>query len=232
MKRPFGHPDPVDHPSEREVSFPSASSSGEVRGIVQQTDTRPSAGIVVTHGRSGNMRNPLVRRIASAAVDAGFAALRMNFRYTDEKGKASRDLSREEDELRGAVRFLKDELGGGRIVVAGTSMGARVCARASSDPNVTGIIALGYPLHPMFKPEVRNPPEWLLIVKPALFVQGDQDPFCDLTRLRQELPRLSAPHDLVVIPDAGHTFEPKGAKRDTFPEVRGAVLGWLRQFLS
>jgi len=186
----------------------------------------------VTHGRSGNMRNPLVRRIASAAAESGFAALRMNFQYTDEKARASRDLSREEDELRGAVRFMKGELGGGRILIAGTSMGARVCARASSDPDVAGMIALGYPLHPMFKPGVRNPPEWPMMVKPALFVQGDQDPFCDLARLREELPRLSAPYDLVVIPDAGHTFEPKGAKRDTFPEVRDAVLGWLRQFLS
>lgn len=215
-----------------EVRFPVLNGSGEVSGILQRPETRPPAGIVVTHGRSGNMRNPLVRRIASAVAESGFAALRMNFRYTDEKAKASRDLSREADELQGAVRFLKSELGGCQIVVAGASMGARVCARASSVPDVAGIIALGYPLHPMFKPEVRNPPEWPMIVKPALFVQGDQDPFCDLVRLREELPRLTAPHDLVVIRDAGHTFEPKGAKRDTFPEVCDAVLMWLRQFLS
>lgn len=222
----------MDDALNQEVRFPPASGSGEVRGIVQRPETRPSAGFVVTHGRSGNLGNPIVRRIASAAAESGFAALRMNFRYTDEKGRASRDLSREEDELRGAVRFLKGELGEGRIVAAGTSMGARVCARASSDPDLAGIIALGYPLHPMFKPGVRNPPEWPLIVKPALFVQGDQDPFCDLARLREELPRLLAPHDLMVIRDAGHTFESKGTKRDTFPEVRDAVLPWLRQFLS
>lgn len=215
-----------------EVRFPVATGSGEVNGILQRPEVRPPAGIVVTHGRSGNMRNPLVRRIASAVAECGIAALRMDFRYTDERGRASRDLSREADEVRGAVRFLRGELGGGRIVVAGTSMGARVCARACSDPDVAGLIALGYPLHPMFKPEVRNPPEWPMIVKPTLFVQGDQDPFCDLTRLQEELPRLAAPHDLVVIRNAGHTFEPKGAKRDTFPEVRDAVLAWLRQFLS
>ncbi|MGI0148301.1 MAG: alpha/beta family hydrolase, partial [Thermoplasmata archaeon] len=115
---------------------------------------------------------------------------------------------------------------------AGTSMGARVCARASSDPDVAGMIALGYPLHPLFKPQVRDPPEWPMIAKSVLFVQGDRDPFCELTRLREELTRLTVPHALVVIPDAGHTFEPKGLKRDTFPEVRDAVLGWLRQSRS
>jgi pimeloyl-ACP methyl ester carboxylesterase len=81
----------------------------------------------------------------------------------------------------------------------------------------------------MFKPQVRNPPEWPKLVKAALFVQGDHDPFCDLARLREELPRLTEPHELVVIPDAGHSFESKGPKRDTFPEVWRVVASWLDQ---
>lgn len=217
---------------QEEVHFPPATGTGQVLGILHGPPTRPSAGLVVTHGRSGNLRNSLIRKIASAAAESGVVALRMNFRYMDEKAKASRDLSREEDDLRGAVQFLKTDLGSVPIVIAGASMGARVCARASSHPDVTAMIALGYPLHPMFKPEVRNPPEWPRIVKPALFVQADQDPFCNLTRLHEELVRLPHPHDLVVIRAAGHTFEPKGEKRDTFPDVRDAVFGWLRQFLS
>src|SRR5439155_5491660 len=163
--------------------------------------------------------NQNMKRIAKSASQSGLAALRMNLRYEDEKCRASTDLTREEDDLRGAVRFLRKEIGDRPIFVAGKSMGARVCARASSDSDVAGMIALGYPLHPQFRPQVRNPPEWPLIVKPALFVQGDQDPFCDLTRLREELPRLSRPHELVVIRNAGHSFESRGETRDTFPEV-------------
>lgn len=178
------------------------------------------------------MRNPLLRRLAPAAVESGISALRMNFRYVDEKGRASRDLAREEDDLRGAIRFMGAEYPGVPLFVAGKSMGARVCARASSHTGVSGMIGLGYPLHPMFRPEVRNPPEWPMIVKPALFVQGDQDPFCDLTRLREELVRLRSAHDLAVIQNAGHSFEPKGVKRDTFPEVRDAVLTWIRGRVS
>jgi len=173
------------------------------------------------------MRNAFVKRFTEAAAETGLAALRMNFRYVDEKGRASKDLSREEDDLRGAVRYLRKDVGNGPLFIAGKSMGARVCARASSDPDVAGMIALGYPLHPQFRPQVRNPPEWPLIAKPTLFVQGDQDPFCDLGRLREELSRLPGPHDLVVIRAAGHSFEPRGEKRDTFPEVWDAVLTWI-----
>ncbi len=160
-------------------------------------------------------------------MEAGGWTLRFNFRYVEAKGRASRDLSVEEDDLRGALKFARVALVSGPIFVAGISMGARVCARASSDANVAGVVALGYPLHPRFRPEVMNPPEWSYLVKPALLVQGDHDPFCNLDRLQAELPRLPQPCDLVVIRNAGHSFEPIGEKRDTFPEVRDAVLRWI-----
>ncbi len=198
-----------------------------MRGIAHGPLGGALGGLVIAHGRSNDIKNSLVRRIAETTAEAGFWALRFNFRYVDAKRSASRDLSTEEDDLRGAVKFARQAVPAGPIFVTGKSMGARVCARASADPDVAGMISLGYPLHPMFHPEVRNPPEWPKIVKPALFVQGDHDPFCDLARLREELPRLTRPHELVVIPNAGHSFEPKGGKRDTFPEVRDAVLTWL-----
>ncbi len=211
-----------------EVRLPAAGGDGEVRGLVDAPSSPPRAALVLTHGRSNDMRTPLLRRLAEAGAHAGVWALRINFRYVDEKGKATWDLSREERDLLGAVRFARVRVpSAAPVLVAGKSMGARVCARASGDADVAGVIALGYPLHPMFQPDVRDPPEWPLLVKPALFVQGDHDPFCDLGRLRGELPRLARPHELVVVPSAGHSFEPKGGARDTFPEVRDAVLAWI-----
>ena len=211
-----------------EITFRSASGDGDVRGIVHPPRSGDAkAELVLAHGRSNDMKNPLLRRIAEAASESGLFALRFNFRYVDAKRQASRDLSVEEDDLRGAVWFTRQRVPAAPIFVAGKSMGARVCARASADPDVAGMIALGYPLHPLFRPQVRNPPEWPMIVKPALFVQGDRDPMCDLGRLREELPRLTEPHELVVIPNAGHSFEPKGGKRDTTSEVQEAVLRWI-----
>ena len=217
---------------ETEVRFANARGGSELRGIAHEpVQGPPSGGLVVAHGRSNDMRNPLVRRIAGAGAEEGWWSLRFNFRSVDAKTSASRDLSHEEDDLLGAVRFARKTVTEGPIVVAGKSMGARVCARASGDPDVAGVIALGYPLHPRFKPEVRNPPEWPRLVKPALFVQGDHDPYCDLDRLKKDIERLPAPHELAVIRNAGHSFEPIGAKRDTFPEVWEAVRGWISQRL-
>lgn len=170
--------------------------------------------------------------MSEAATDIGMWALRFNFRYVEAKGRASRDLAAEEDDLRSALKFARAALPSAPIFAMGASMGARVCARASSDATVHGIVALGYPLHPRSRPEVMDPPEWPYLVKPALFVQGDRDPFCNLDRLKTELPRLREPHDLAVIRNAGHSFEPVGMKRDTFPEVREAVLRWIESRLG
>lgn len=220
-------------PGTIDVEFPTPDGAGVVRGIVHAPALgEPRGAIIITHGRSNDMKNPFVRRVAEAVSGADLLALRMNFRYVDAKHSASRDLSAEEEDVHGAVRFARTAVPAAPIFVAGKSMGARVCARASSDQDVAGIISLGYPLHPMFRPEVKNPPEWPKIVKPALFVQGDHDPFCDLARMREELPRLTQPHELVVITNAGHSFEPKGGKRDTFLEVREAVLRWIARQLG
>jgi len=214
----------------QEATFP-VSDGGRILSYVHQCDG-PTALLVIAHGRSGDLNNPLIRRLSVAVSEEGIWALRFNFRYTDQKGTASKDLSREADDLLAAVRFARKQVPGHPLFVAGQSMGARVGARASADPDIAGVIALGYPLHPPGRPEVRDPPEWPKLVKPALFVQGDRDPFCDLERLHEELPKLSKPHELVVIPNAGHSFEPRGVKRDTFPEVRDAVLAWVAKQVS
>ena len=90
----------------RDVRFPTAPGGGELRGIVHSPN-HPKAGLVIAHGRSNDLRNPLVRRVAEAVASEGIWALRFNFRYVDAKGQAARDLSREEHDLRGAVRFAR-----------------------------------------------------------------------------------------------------------------------------
>ena len=226
------HAEGMESRPAEEVRFAPSGESGIVRGMLERPEGPPLAGLILTHGRSNDLRNLLLRRLSAAATASGLATLRINFRYVDEKAKASRDLSREERDLRGAVESLQSSAPDVPIFVAGKSMGARVCARASDHPAIRGIIALGYPLHPMFRPQVRNPPEWPMIAKPALFLQGDHDPFCALDRLREELPRLRAPNELVVIRDAGHSFEPKGRREDPFPEVREAVVRWIRSRIA
>src|SRR5437870_9998244 len=121
-------PHPVPPGGERmseisEVRFPSASGSAELRGIVHGPE-RPKAGLVIAHGRSNDLRNPLIRRLGEAVASEGIWALRFNFRYAEVRGQASKDLSREEADLREAVWFAREALASQKIFAAGKSMGA------------------------------------------------------------------------------------------------------------
>src|SRR5256712_7801837 len=116
-----------------DVQFPSASGIAELRGIVHAPD-RPNAGLVISHGRSNDLRNPLVRRVAEAVASEGIWALRFNFRYVDAKGLASRDLSREEDDLHGAVLFAHEAVPSHKNFLAGQWVRGRVIATAAAGP--------------------------------------------------------------------------------------------------
>src|SRR5205807_8048812 len=85
-------PESMDDRPAVEVRFPPASEPGEVRGILHRPRGPTLAGIVVTHGRSSDMRNRLVKRIAEAAADAGLVAVRMDFRYIPGEGRDATHL--------------------------------------------------------------------------------------------------------------------------------------------
>src|SRR5436309_3421753 len=50
-----------------DAQFPSASGIAQLRGIVHAPE-RPKGGLVISHGRSNDLRNPLVRRVPEAVV--------------------------------------------------------------------------------------------------------------------------------------------------------------------
>ena len=49
---------------------------------------------------------------------------------------------------------------------------------------ITGLVFLGYPLHPPGRPERRRDEHLASITAPMLFVQGDRDPFGNKDEMR------------------------------------------------
>src|SRR5947209_1791759 len=83
LMRFFAYPHAVAGIEEVAVRFLAADGAGEVSGIAHRPGGTRLGALVVTHGRSGDMRNRLVTRVARALADAGLLALRMNFRYVE-----------------------------------------------------------------------------------------------------------------------------------------------------
>ena len=78
----------------------------------------------------------------------------------------------------------------------------------------TGLVFLGYPLHPPGKPERIRDEHLYRIEVPMIFVEGTRDPFATRELLDRVLARLGDRADLISIEGGDHSLNVKGAKRD------------------
>ncbi len=112
-------------------------------------------------------------------------------------------------------------------------MGGRIAtqvAAADAALPVTGLVLLGYPLHPPGQPDRLRDGHLPLIHRPMLFIQGTRDAFGTPDELAPILTRL-APVPLVYAVDGGdHSF--KLQKRDArqaevYRSIQQAIVGWI-----
>jgi len=195
--------------------------------------TTMDAIMVLGHGANNDMDHPLLAGLHEGLARQGLVTVRFNFPYAEE-GRKRPDP---DEVLEGAFRVVLEYVGeleefkGLELYLGGKSMGARIAAQlvAKEVVGASGLVFLGYPLHPPGKPErLRDQPLYLLPC-PALFIEGSRDPFCRLDLLGQVLGRMPVRSDLHLIPQAGHSFEGAGGAMapELLAEITRVILGWL-----
>jgi hypothetical protein len=68
-------------------------------------------------------------------------------------------------------------LGAERLVIGGKSMGGRMASMIADEMKVRGLVCLGYPFHPLGKPEKLRTEHLEAIATPTLIIQGERDGF-------------------------------------------------------
>jgi predicted alpha/beta-hydrolase family hydrolase len=86
------------------------------------------------------------------------------------------------------VVSLRLTLPAGRLVLGGRSSGARVACRTAPTVGADAVLALGFPLHPPWRPETSRVAELAAAGVPALVLQGDRDPFGNAAQFPADLP--------------------------------------------
>jgi predicted alpha/beta-hydrolase family hydrolase len=194
--------------------------------------TTMDAILVLAHGANNNMDHPLIAGLHERLARQGLVTVRFNFPYAEE-GLENPDP---DEVLEGIFRLVLEYVGelaefrGLEMFVGGKSMGARLAAQlVAKEVGASGLIFLGYPLHPPGRPEKLHDQTLYQLPCPVLFIVGARDPFCRLDRLGQVLSHLPARTDLHVLPGLGHSYEAPG---NTMPatvleEITRVILGWL-----
>ena len=121
------------------------------------------------------------------------------------------------------------------LFIGGKSMGGRIASHVAAQgvEGVSGLVFLGYPLHPPGRPQQRRDAHLPSIAQPMLFVQGSRDEFGTAGEIRELLPRLNPHAQLFEVADGDHSFKVRvkttGKKQDAvFTEIFDRVETFIR----
>ena len=190
----------------------------------------PKALVVIAHGAANAYDHPLLLTVSQKLVkELSTACLRFNFPYRE----SGQNVPDPPERLIAAIRAACDHAVSKhpklKPFLAGKSLGARVASMMiHSGYAAKGLIFLGYPLHPMGKPDLRKEEHLYSIKIPMLFVQGEKDPYCQSDLLDDLMAKLKNP-TLKIIEKAGHSYEPIGSngKSELNAYVASIVAEWV-----
>lgn len=202
--------------------------------IIMRTDGPASAHwtVALAHGAGAPMDTPFMEFFAEGLAEKGIRTVRFEFPYmarrrtTGKGGPPDR-----EPVLRATWMQVVEKLDASRLVIGGKSMGGRIASLIADDAHVAGLICLGYPFHPVGKPNQLRVAHLTSIATPTLIVQGERDTF----GTREEVARLKLSPQVQVhwLPDGDHSFKPRKSsgrtERENWQEALDAMLRFVAE---
>ena len=187
--------------------------------------------IVLAHGAGAAMDTPFMDYFANALADRGFRVARFEFPYMAAKRRTGKGKPPDrEPVLRETWLKVVEKLGHEGLVIGGKSMGGRIASLIADETGVTGLICLGYPFHPVGKPNNLRVEHLRTIKTPALIVQGERDSFG--TREEVAKYKLSPTVKVEWITDGDHSLKPRKSSGKTEAENWQTALDVIVGFLE
>lgn len=171
--------------------------------------------IVLAHGAGGAMDTNWMETVSVALSEKGLRMIRFEFDYMSaRRSSGKRSPPPRAELLRQEFEAVIDELGlEGTVVIAGKSMGGRVASMIADDlrdaGKISGLLCLGYPFHPIGKPDNLRTAHLENMKTPTLICQGTRDPFGS----REEVSsyKISEMIEILWLEDGDHDFRPRKA---------------------
>lgn len=187
--------------------------------------------IALAHGAGAPMDTPFMNVFAEGLATAGFRVARFEFPYMAQRRASGRRRPPDrEPKLRGTWLRVIQELGSERLVIGGKSMGGRIASLVADESQVAGLVCLGYPFHPVGKPDRLRTEHLEQIRTPALIIQGERDTFGNSQEVATY--RLSRQVKLHWLPDGDHSFKPRKASGRTQEENWQEAIAAIVTFVT
>ena len=196
-----------------------AGPAGRREALLEQpADGQPRGAAVICHPHpqhGGTMHNKVTHTLARSFVRLGFAALRFNFRGTEQSEGHFDEGIGELDDALAAIAWMRTRYVGLPFWLAGFSFGAAIAVRASVIGDVSGLVSVA-PAVSRFASGLDGQPDcrWLI-------VQGDEDELVTIEETIDWLNTLRPGPELQVFAGAEHFFHGR------LGELRDAVTAFV-----
>ena len=190
--------------------------------LLISTPVQAKATLVLTHGAGGGMRGNLLDTVSEGLTDRGWCVVRFEFPYATRRALTGRQslpdklpilLETYRSVVDTVIRQVQKPL-----LIGGHSMGGRIASLLGdtlySDGLIHGVVSLGYPFHPLRKPDHLRTDHLRFSQVPMLIVQGERDPMGGCEEVQHY--DLSDQIQIRWIPDGDHSFLPR--KRSGFTD--------------
>jgi uncharacterized protein len=211
----------------------SVDKSGSVSALLLlPPDAR--ACFVFAHGAGAGMDHRFMEAAATGLGERGIATLRYQFPYMEQGSRRPDAPGVAHAAVRAAVAEASRNCPRLPLFAGGKSFGGRMTSQAQATarlPHVSGLIFLGFPLHPLGKPSADRAKHLSSIHIPMRFVQGSADKLAELRLLEPVVNGLAAPTSLHVIEQADHSFHvpARSGRKDgeVLDEILDGMSAWI-----
>jgi hypothetical protein len=188
--------------------------------------------ILLAHGAGAPMDSASMNAVTAALAGTGFRVARFEFGYMAARRttgpKPPPRAETLQPEYQAAIAALKPS---GTLVIGGKSMGGRVASMIADQSPAAGLLCLGYPFHPVDKPQQLRTAHLADLKTPTLIVQGTRDPFG--TSAEVAAYALSKAIEILWLEDGDHDLRPRKktsgfSAADHLKTMAERVAAWSR----
>jgi predicted alpha/beta-hydrolase family hydrolase len=215
------------------------ATHGQTTAIVYRATEPMRATLLLGHGAGAAQTHPFMVDMAGRIAARGVDVVTFNFLYTEHGRKMPDRTDLLEACWHAAIANVRAR--GGlhteRLFCGGKSMGGRIVSNIAASPageglTLSGLVFLGYPLHPPGKPKVRRDEHLSRIPFRMLFVQGSRDDLGSAAEIRavvRKLPKArlhvveGGDHSLALLKREGEE------KQDEALEAAAAIASFVRK---
>ena len=197
---------------------------------------RPSEVFVLAHGAGAGQFSSFIVRLAGELSGRGIGVVTFDFPYMQQGKRAPDRAPKLESSYRAVIGEVIARNASAKLFIGGKSLGGRIASHlAAADDalaaRISGLICLGYPLHPPGARERLRDAHLPRIRAPVLIVQGERDAFGSPDEIRSAIRSMSAPVDLLAIEGGDHSLSiPKrgpATQEEIYRRVEEHIVSWM-----